>query len=82
MVSKILFWTGFGVAVRLWQLGLEMRPLFGKTYLWTYPVYAAVGGSFGYWLTGVESRQLAVLEERKQRLLEKRRKRDELAAAS
>jgi hypothetical protein len=41
-------------------------------------VYAAVGGSFGYWLTGVESRQLAVLEERKMRLLEKRRKRDEV----
>jgi hypothetical protein len=55
-----------------------MRPLFGRSYLWTYPVYAAVGGSFGYWLTGVESRQLAVLEERKQRLLEKRRKRDEV----
>ena len=53
-----------------------MRPLFGRSYLWTYPVYAAVGGSFGYWLTGVESRQLAVLEERKQRLLEKRAKRD------
>jgi hypothetical protein len=55
-----------------------MRPLFARNYLWTYPVYAAVGGSFGYWLTGVESRQIAVLEERKQRLLEKRRKRDEV----
>jgi hypothetical protein len=55
-----------------------MRPLFGRSYLWTYPVYAAVGGSFGYWLTGVESRQLAVLQERKARLLEKRRRaRDE-----
>jgi hypothetical protein len=49
-----------------------------RSTLWTYPVYAAVGGSFGYWLTGVESRQLAVLEERKMRLLEKRRKRDEV----
>ena len=53
-----------------------MRPLFGRSYLWTYPVYAAVGGSFGYWLTGVEGRQMAVLEERKQRLLEKRAKRE------
>jgi len=107
MVTKILFWSGFGtshllpfllssllphsfppplhtqqlttqtgVAVRLWQLGIEMRPLFHRSYMWAYPVYAAVGGSFGYWLTGVESRQLAVLEERKQRLLEKRARRD------
>lgn len=70
--------THAGIAVRLWQLGIEMRPLFMRKNLWTYPVYAAVGGSFGYWLTGVEHRQLAVLQERKARLLEKRRKRDDV----
>lgn len=53
-----------------------MRPLFNKSHAWVYPVYAAVGGSFGYWLQGVEHRQWAVLQERKDRLLEKRRNRD------
>ncbi|KAI0881048.1 uncharacterized protein GGS22DRAFT_173207 [Annulohypoxylon maeteangense] len=72
MISRTLFWAGFGVAVRFWQLGLEMRPLFNRGSLWAYPVFAGVGGSFGYWLQGVDERQVAVLEERKQALLEKR----------
>jgi hypothetical protein len=66
-----------GVAVRLWQLGLEMRPLFNKESLWAYPVYATIGGSFGYWLQGVDSRQMKYITERRDRLLEKRRRRDE-----
>ncbi|RYP41026.1 hypothetical protein DL769_011666 [Monosporascus sp. CRB-8-3] len=63
------------VAVRLWQLGLEMRPFFNRGSLWAYPVFAGAGASFGYWLQGVEERQTAVLEERKQTILEKRARR-------
>ncbi|KAF2398840.1 hypothetical protein EJ06DRAFT_496639 [Trichodelitschia bisporula] len=74
MVSKLLFWSGFGVAVRLWQLGIEMRPLLNKQSLWAYPAYAMVGGSFGYWLQGVEDRQLKIMTDRRDRLLEKRKK--------
>lgn len=54
-----------------------MRPFFNKESLWAYPVFAAVGGSFGYWMTGVEHRQLQVLTERRNALLEKRRRRAE-----
>ncbi|QDS77424.1 putative NADH-ubiquinone oxidoreductase 14 kDa subunit [Venturia nashicola] len=75
MVSKVLFWGGFGVAVRLWQLGLEMRPLFNKTSLWAYPVYAAIGGSFGFWMQGVDTSQMKAIAERKGRLIEKRLRR-------
>ncbi|KAH8664137.1 hypothetical protein BX600DRAFT_512202 [Xylariales sp. PMI_506] len=75
MVSRILFWSGFGVAVRVWQLGLEMRPFFNKGSLWAYPVFAGVGASFGYWLQGVDERQTATLQERKQTILEKRARR-------
>ena len=57
-----------------------MRPLFGKESLWAYPLFATVGGSFGYWLEGVESRQLKMLAERKEMLLEKRRRRAEQEA--
>ncbi|KAI9837222.1 MAG: hypothetical protein M1819_000296 [Sarea resinae] len=75
MVHKILFWGGFGLAVRFWQLGIEMRPFFNKESLWAYPVFAAAGGSFGYWLTGVESRQFKILADRRESLLDKRRRR-------
>ena len=54
-----------------------MRPLLNKDAFWAYPLYAAAGGSFGYWLTGVETRQNAILLERKNTLLEKRRRRAE-----
>ncbi|KAL9087679.1 MAG: hypothetical protein Q9159_003491 [Coniocarpon cinnabarinum] len=74
-MHKILLWSGFGVAVRLWQLGIEMRPFFNRQSLWVYPVYAGLGGSVGYWLTGVEQRQVAFLNERREALLEKRRRR-------
>lgn len=64
-----------GVAVRAWQLGLQMTSPLTRQHLWGYPVFAAVGGSFGYWLQGVDERQVAVLEERKQSILEKRARR-------
>lgn len=54
-----------------------MRPFFNRESLWAYPLFAAVGGSFGYWMTGVEQRQLRVLTERRNALLEKRRRRAE-----
>jgi len=66
-----------GLAVRFWQLGIEMRPFFNKESLWAWPLFAAAGGSFGYWLTGVESRQMKILAERRNNLLEKRRRRAE-----
>lgn len=52
-----------------------MRPLFNKGSLWAYPVFAGVGGSFGYWLQGVDDRQAAILEDRKQSILDKRARR-------
>ncbi|CCF36024.1 NADH2 dehydrogenase subunit 14K [Colletotrichum higginsianum] len=85
MVGRILFWSGFGFAVRFWQMGIEMRPFFNKESLWAYPAYMLGGGSFGYWLQGVDERQSAILNERKSVLLQKRaraaaRKEDEEAA--
>lgn len=60
------------MAVRFWQVGIEMRPFFNKSSLWVYPIYAAGGASFGYWLQGVDDRQTATLNERKASLIEKR----------
>ena len=54
-----------------------MRPLFLRQSLWVYPLFAGVGGSFGYWLQGIDERQTAILEERKRTILEKRARRSE-----
>lgn len=66
-----------GVATRLLQLGIEMRPFFQRGGLWVYPMFAGIGGSFGYWLKGVEDRQMKMLVQRKQIVVEKRRRRAE-----
>ena len=58
-----------------------MRPFFNKESLWVYPIFGATGASFGYWLQGVESRQLAILGARRTSLLEKRARRAEREAA-
>jgi hypothetical protein len=68
--------------VRLWQLGIQMKPLFYRRELWLYPLYAAVGGGFGYWLQGAGDRHDSMLQERKEMLLEKRRRRAEREAAA
>lgn len=54
-----------------------MRPFFNRSGLWAYPVFAAVGGSFGYYLEGVSQRQMQILKDRKEKLLEKRQRRAE-----
>ena len=51
-----------------------MRPFFSRSSIHGYPIFAAVGGGFGYWLQGVTERQQAVLEGRRKALLEKRRR--------
>ena len=56
---------------------MEMRPFFNRGSLWAYPLYAGVGGSFGYWMMGVEERQIKLLSDRRDSLLEKRRRRAE-----
>jgi len=57
-----------------------MRPAFHRSLLWAYPMYAGIGASFGYWLTGVEDNQLRILSDTRDRLLEKRRRRAEREA--
>lgn len=66
-----------GLGARFWQMGIEMRPFFNKSSLWVYPVYAAGGASFGYWLQGVDDSQTSTLQERKALLLEKRARKAE-----
>lgn len=59
-----------------------MRPFFNKGSLWAYPLFGAVGGSFGYWLQGVDERQAKTLADRKSAILEKRARRAERQASA
>jgi hypothetical protein len=59
-----------------------MRPFFNRKSLWAYPVFGAVGASFGYWLQGVDERQTKMLRERKEAILEKRARRAEREASA
>ncbi|CAN9295589.1 unnamed protein product [Alternaria alternata] len=78
MVHKVLFWSGLGYG----SWALRCAPLFNKESLWVYPIYAGAGGSFGYWLTGVEQRQFRLLADRRDALLEKRQRRKEREEAT
>lgn len=40
-------------------------------------MYAGIGASFGYWLQGIEDRQMRILADTRSTLLEKRRRRAE-----
>jgi hypothetical protein len=56
-------------------MGIEMRPF--HSMWWAYGIYGGLGASFGYWLQGVEERQMRYLRETRDRLLEKRKRRAE-----
>lgn len=54
-----------------------MRPFFHKQTAWGYPLFGAIGAGVGFWLTGVQERQLKALTERRDALMDKRRRRAE-----
>jgi hypothetical protein len=49
-----------------------MRPLFQRSTIIGYPIFASVSGALGYYLEDMGTRQAAILEERKAQLLAKR----------
>lgn len=63
------------MATRAWQLGLQKTSPLQRRMLWAYPVYGGVGASFGYWLDGVDKKQVEILQERKEAILAKRARR-------
>ncbi|KAA8894681.1 NADH2 dehydrogenase 14K chain [Sphaerosporella brunnea] len=82
MSTFVLGWAAFGAGVRFWQLALEMRPLFQRSTIIGYPIFMSISGAFGYYLQNKEAAQKALLEERKQRLLEKRARQAERDAVA
>lgn len=64
----------------MWQLGIEMRPLFSRRTWTGYPIFITISMIFGHYIEGVEDRQFEMLEERKQKLLAKRARQAEREA--
>ena len=52
-----------------------MRPFISYHSAWVYGAYGAIGGGVGYWLTGVEERQMKWLSDKRDALIEKRKRR-------
>lgn len=73
--TDLTFFQLPGVATRAWQLGLQLTSPFKRSALWGYPVFATCGAGFGYWIQGVDEKQVSIIEERKQIILEKRARR-------
>jgi len=74
IVGSLAGYFAFGAAVRWVQLGIQWRPYTAAHDLWGYPGYGAVAAGIGYFLIGMEERQMAILNDRKNLLLEKRKR--------
>ena len=72
MLMTFLIKLQLGFAARWMQLGIQQYRPFARDKLWGYPVYGAVAAGVGYWLEGVEQRQMKMLNDRKESLLAKR----------
>ncbi|RKP07177.1 hypothetical protein THASP1DRAFT_31009 [Thamnocephalis sphaerospora] len=78
-VRYVAGYGAFGVAVRALQLGLQKRPLLTSNPL-VYAANAAIFGGIGFWLSGVDARHRALIEEKKRILLENRARADAIRA--
>ncbi|KAG8982762.1 hypothetical protein FRB95_007604 [Tulasnella sp. JGI-2019a] len=70
VLSNVLGFAAFGVGTRMFQLGLQKRPLTAGPA--AYAAAAAAFGAFGYWVDGVEIRQLQMIHEKEDMLRERR----------
>ncbi|KAG9293324.1 hypothetical protein G9A89_007570 [Geosiphon pyriformis] len=74
--SSIAGWGAFGFGVRVFALCLEGRPPFGN--MKTHMGHVIVFGAIGYYLHGVEERQMAVIKRRREELMQRRERRKEI----
>ncbi|KZT57674.1 hypothetical protein CALCODRAFT_517327 [Calocera cornea HHB12733] len=81
LVNNVIGFSLFGLAVRVWQLGLVNRPLFKRNELWTHASYMVVFGALGYGVVHLEERISLRLQELRVLRGEARDKRAEKEAA-
>lgn len=63
-------------------MGIQHRPIIHLPTMWVYGLFGGLGGTFGYWIQGVEDRQMAMLADRKAALLAKRARQAERDSAA
>ncbi|KAK6526821.1 hypothetical protein TWF281_010019 [Arthrobotrys megalospora] len=76
-MSSIAFYAFFGAATRFMQLGIQKRPHHLPSEAVAYPLYMSVCVGIGMWLDSVEDKHMALLQDRKKLLIEKRARREE-----
>ncbi|EGX53844.1 hypothetical protein TWF569_007663 [Orbilia oligospora] len=76
-MSSIAFYAFFGAAARFMQLGIQKRPHYLPSEAIAYPLYMSISIGAGLWLDSVEDKHMALLQDRKKVLIEKRARREE-----
>ncbi|KAF8589793.1 hypothetical protein K439DRAFT_1382776 [Ramaria rubella] len=64
MLSSIIGFSGFGLLVRFWQLGIQKRNLF--TYLPAHVSYIVGFGVVGYWAEVWELRSTELITQKRE----------------
>ncbi|EWC48593.1 hypothetical protein DRE_01815 [Drechslerella stenobrocha 248] len=77
IMSSLAFYAFYGAACRWMQLSIQRRPHVLQAEAIAYPLYMTVCVGAGMYFDGIEDRHMAFLEQKKQSLLEKRRRREE-----
>ncbi|CAE6393892.1 unnamed protein product [Rhizoctonia solani] len=66
VLGNVIGFGAFGVAARAWQLGIQKRNLFQTPG--AYLLSGGVFGAIGYWLVGVEERQVELITQKRKEL--------------
>ncbi|KAJ8662845.1 hypothetical protein O0I10_001021 [Lichtheimia ornata] len=78
VLTSVSGFAAFGVLVRTYALGLQRRPLLSNPS--SHLAAAVVFGGVGYFMNGVLERQNALIEGKKDILLQHRARAEEIAA--
>jgi len=70
VLGNVLGFGAFGIAARAWQLGIQNRYIFQAPG--SYILSGSVFGAIGYWLVGVEERQIYLLAQKRKEMAERR----------
>lgn len=66
VLGNVIGFGAFGIAARAWQLGVQKRNLFQLPG--AYLLSGGVFGAIGYWLVGVEERQVELIAQKRKEL--------------
>jgi len=70
LLSNVLGFAAFGVGARMWQLGIQKRPIASGPAV--YAILATAFGTVGYWAEDIEKRQIQLIHKKEAEIRERR----------